>query len=91
MHLIQKTQAVTTTTETAICGHWITARICSGKLKYRRKEVMQEFYVPATHLTDSSFKCIDPWGTDENTPNGNDCALSNSSHFVAISAVAYYK
>lgn len=52
---------------------------------------MQEFYVPATHLTASSFKCIDPLGTDENTPNGNDCALSNSSHFVAISAVAYYK
>ena len=43
------------------------------------------------NLTASSFKCIDPWGTDENTPNGNDCALSNSSHFVAISAVAYYK
>ena len=43
------------------------------------------------NLTASSFKFIDPWGTDENTPNGNDCALSNSSHFVAISAVAYYK
>lgn len=43
------------------------------------------------NLTASSFKCIDPWGTDENTSNGNDCALSNSSHFVAISAVAYYK
>ena len=26
------------------------------------------------NLTASSFKCIDPWGTDENTPNGNDCA-----------------
>ena len=43
------------------------------------------------NITASSFNCIDPWGTDENTPNGNDCALSNSSHFVAISAVAYYK